>query len=343
MKLGLFPGCALTFAFALALVAGDEGANAMHRHIGFNSASTSPFQTERDLRGRAVGGPRGRKSKSEKHEDDNDDDDMHHDSKRKSKSDKRQDDNDGDDMIHHDSKSGKTSKRGPGPRSKGPSMKSGKSSKEEEKEKTPSTYYLAPFSCAKMCIDADGADFGTGELNKAISTCTIDDADTQHWMLHEQHDMIQVESLAYKGKCIGVNYEPGDRMKRVQEMCHDGILALLPCNDPATSWYFTGGQLLSFFCWSRGVSAKMSVSYDEDEEKYCHDELRTYNSGVGKNMSITQSNDFMFVTTQDMEMMNPPPISDTDYPTSEPTFYPSYSPTISPTYVPTASSPPSSV
>ena len=275
MKLQLFLTSALTFDFALA---GDEVSNTMHRELNKEGTKNRPFAS-RDLRSvgnrNSVVGNRMRKAGK-------------------------------------GGKYGKSTKNEPGPGSgpkstkstkKGPSSgpKSGKSSREHTY-----TYYVAPIACTNMCIDADGADMRTGELTNAVQSCSTNGmhGNTQQWILDENDDIIQVESYAYKGKCIGVDYEPGDKSSEVIQSCTNGILALLPCDNPATYWYFTGDELVSFFCWSKGVSTAMSVSYDQDEEK-CRNELKANGAGSG-NENTTPIREFMFVSSDDMELLYNP-------------------------------------
>ena len=326
-----------TLTLTLAMVAGEKGADLIN---------TSSLQAERDLRGRAIGK---RKPKSGKGNDD---------APKSGKSNGDVNDDADDDAVHHrDSKSGKSSKKkGPNAPDASSKSKSGKSSKDDHM-----LYYAAPFNCANKCLDAAGADFATGQLTTAVQYCsTVEgvpeshDA-TQKWMLHMEDDMIQVESYAYKGRCIGVDYMPGDQAGQIHSMCHNGVLALLPCEDPATSWYFTGGQLLSFFCWSKGVSAKMSVT---SKDGVCHDELRssTNLSSEGALFMFIEGNEMpeMIPTPKDVPTLSPSysptstpvgtPVTP-DEPTGSPTYYPTESPTTSspPTAEPTISNQPTVV
>ena len=200
---------------------------------------------------------------------------------------------------------------------------------------------MAPFHCTNMCIDADGADFRTGALNKAVKSCTTHEmhgqSQTQRWIVHEENNLIKVESYAYRGQCISVNYSPGERANGVHDRCHDGILALLPCDDPASRWYLTGGELLSFFCWSSGVSSKMSVSHDADKEDKCYEELLS-SSGTEKrkgrddpDQNKIVSSTFTFITSEDMYVHYDPM---TESPNEDPTPLPTYFPTINPTMPP---------
>lgn len=346
----LYLGSALTFTLALA---GDEGAKLMHRELNKHSGKkeklftvdpSSTIQFSRDLRGHVTGNARTKSGK--RGESDNRDD---HDNDDPNGGEEKDED---DDTSHRDSKSGKSSKkRGPGGKSK-----SGKSSRHSQ-DHAATKYYVAPFSCTNKCIDAKGADFGTGELIYALQGCTTNEimhGNTQQWMLNEHDDMVQVESDAYRGKCIGVNYKPGDGMEDVKDMCHNGVLALLPCEDPATYWYFTGGQLASFFCWTRGYASVMGVGYDEDEEE-CMDELKAYDSKSksGNNgrrtqgMNVSIGENFMFVSSNVMATMYQTPYPSA-YPTvlddgANPTENPSENPdpTRSPSYFPTTSNKPS--
>ncbi|EJK51592.1 hypothetical protein THAOC_29224 [Thalassiosira oceanica] len=123
--------------------------------------------------------------------------------------------------------------------------KSGKSGKSE-------SYHIAPFSCPGQCIDAEGADYETGELSSAVQACNVHGSHgyTQQWLIHQDTTFVKAESYAYEGQCIGVVYEPGDSAEDIKGACEYAELALRPCDSPSTNWYFTGGQLLSAFAGS---------------------------------------------------------------------------------------------
>ena len=156
-----------------------------------------------------------------------------------------------------------------------------------------SPYYMSPFSCGNMCIDAYGAmssgmgggssGGAGGTFKNAVKPCitTNEYSDSQQWLFHQKNDLVQVESYAYKGKCIAINYDGNMYQDAVEQNCNKGTLALMPCDTLASRWYFTGGELLSYFCWSRGFSTNMAVAYNTTEAK-CNDELVSTNdlSGV---------------------------------------------------------------
>ena len=113
-----------------------------------------------------------------------------------------------------------------------------------------SPYYMSPFSCGNMCIDAYGAmsssgmggsSGGAGTFTNAVKPCitTNEYSDSQQWVLHQKNDLVQVESYAYKGKCIAINYHGNMYQDAVEKNCNEGILALMPCDTLASRWYFT--------------------------------------------------------------------------------------------------------
>ena len=139
---------------------------------------------------------------------------------------------------------------------------------------TPS-YFMSPFSCGTMCIDASDAGINSGKLNKAVVGCKPE-YQPQQWILHQNHDLVQIESSAYKNKCIAIDYSPTYYRNQMEMNCNEGILVLMSCDSPASRWYFTGGELLSFFCWSRGFSSNMATIYNVAEGR-CNDELGSTN------------------------------------------------------------------
>lgn len=152
------------------------------------------------------------------------------------------------------------------------------------------SYFMSPFSCGNMCIDAFDAAMiqrDDHKLSTAVVECNTEYL-TQQWMLHQSHDLVQVESYEYKGKCIAIHHDTDMDRSDIEEACNKGTLELTSCDHPASRWYFTGGQLLSFFCWSKGFSTNMAVVYNVTESQ-CDDELISTNeiSGVTGNKPNT--------------------------------------------------------
>ena len=152
------------------------------------------------------------------------------------------------------------------------------------------SYFMSPFSCGNMCIDAFDAAMvqrDDHKLSTAVVECNTEYL-TQQWVLHQSHDLVQVESYEYKGKCIAIHHNTDMDRSDIEKACNEGTLELTSCDHPASRWYFTGGQLLSFFCWSKGFSTNMAVVYNVTESQ-CDDELISTNeiSGVSGNKPNT--------------------------------------------------------
>ncbi len=86
--------------------------------------------------------------------------------------------------------------------------------------------------CQHVHRRANGTDAQTGELVDAIQPCSIDNhgvhATTQQWILHNSElgsNLMKIESYAYRGKCVAVDYEQDDNLSEVREACQNGILA----------------------------------------------------------------------------------------------------------------------
>ena len=128
---------------------------------------------------------------------------------------------------------------------------SAKSSKSESGE-----YFLSPFSCPQHCITAENFDLSDHLLEDAVTTCDAAN-DYQAWRVHDDGTFLKFESAAQydEGMCLSVMHSgPTD-------LC-SGKLGLVRCTHSSTDWYFTGDQLLSATCWSKGFSVAMTV----DEE-----------------------------------------------------------------------------
>ena len=175
---------------------------------------------------------------------------------------------------------------------------SSKSSKSDYKD----SMFLVPFSCPRKCIDGAVQPNDT-ELDNAIKDCD-EKNDLQQWNIYYKDEFMKIE--ATKDWCIGV-----EEVKTCQGI--KAPLSLVQCSDPGSDWYFTGGQLVSALCWSRGKSRLMSV--DED----CEGSLKLYDEPDRGTMFMFVGKEF--VASASME----------DEPTLSPTSYPTLSPTLSPT------------
>ena len=181
--------------------------------------------------------------------------------------------------------------------------KSGKSSKE--------AYYLGPISCPGHCVDVSGVNFVTGELNNVLKPCDNESQD-QTWIVHNDDTFVKVESVVYPGMCIGIEN---------RNACAGGFtLSLGDCEDHESMWYFTGGQLMSAYCWVNGYTNIMGVLTTSSS---CNPGLFGFE---GADNAVVRGDLFMFIG-QDMIQAG------------RPTTESSYAPTYSPTYFPTSSPP----
>ncbi|KAL7466615.1 hypothetical protein ACHAXS_006902 [Conticribra weissflogii] len=211
--------------------------------------------------------------------------------------------------------------------------KSGKQGKTE-------LYYITPFSCSRQCIDAEVAIVQeSNQLSDAVVDCNNFSV-SQLWAVNQAETFVTVESAAHPGSCISIDYTEGDAAMRIQQMCSGSVLTLGPCEEDSAEWYFTGGQLLSGFCWKNGISSNMGVFYDSAKNE-CEPQLESYSSASGP---FYREDSFMFFNSN---IYFPPPPGGgyfpTVFPTGEPNNFPTYSPTFLPTAAPNESGAPSSL
>mmetsp|Transcript_11457 Transcript_11457/g.23774 ORF Transcript_11457/g.23774 Transcript_11457/m.23774 type:complete len:318 (+) Transcript_11457:229-1182(+) len=206
-------------------------------------------------------------------------------------------------------------------------------------------YYITPFSCSGQCIDAEMAIVQqSNQLSDAVVDCSNFSV-SQLWTVNQDETFVTVESAAHPGSCISIDYIEGDDAMRIQAMCAGSVLTLGPCDEDSAEWYFTGGQLLSGFCWKNGISSNMGVFYDFTRNK-CEPQLESYGSASGP---FYREDSFMFFNSN--VYFPPPPgggptVFPTAFPTGEPTIentIPTYNPTYLPTANPTTSLAPSSL
>ena len=73
-------------------------------------------------------------------------------------------------------------------------------------------------------------------------------------------------------------------------ICSYGKLGLAHCDHPGSNWYYTGGNLLSAFCWNHGASTAMTIA-----DQGC-DDVRVFNTtNTG---DLTTSETFMILGSQ---------------------------------------------
>ncbi|KAL7484480.1 hypothetical protein ACHAW6_010123 [Cyclotella cf. meneghiniana] len=188
--------------------------------------------------------------------------------------------------------------------------KSGKSSQD--------AYYMGPLSCPNQCVDASGVDFLSGLLTNVIRRCDNESID-QKWQVHNDETFLKIESMAYPDLCIAIS----DRSS-----CGGGVLALGNCADHESMWYFTGGQLISAYCWVNGFTNVMGVIPNAGGN--CSPSL---NGFPGADYYVIRADFFLFI--DENSIMGNVPTQEPTYPyylpTASPTYMPSYIPTKSPT------------
>ncbi|KAK1745523.1 hypothetical protein QTG54_003447 [Skeletonema marinoi] len=183
---------------------------------------------------------------------------------------------------------------------KSPNKPSKKDSSKSSKSDYKDSMFLVPFSCPRKCIDGAVQPNDT-ELDNAIKDCD-EKNDSQKWNIHYKNEFMKIE--ATKDWCIGVEEVKTCQGKKAP-------LSLVSCSDPRSDWYFTGGQLVSALCWSRGKSRLMYV--DDD----CEGSLKLYDKPDRGTLFMFVGKEF--VASASME----------DEPTLSPTNYPTLSPTVS--------------
>jgi len=197
-----------------------------------------------------------------------------------------------------DRKKSKSSKTGEDGEDEGPDgedgSKSGKSmdsdSEERGEEVINPEFLIAPFSCPRKCLDGAGTNADM-ELNSTIMECNPNTM-THKWSVDEIGSVIKIENVGRPGLCISAFYLPGDSERDIEMACTDGTLALLNCTQASSEWYFTGGQLLSQFCWDNGVSASMSVTIDDNN--VCVGDIYAEGTGGSGDM-IWRTDTFLFL------------------------------------------------
>ncbi|KAL3803128.1 hypothetical protein HJC23_003403 [Cyclotella cryptica] len=216
-----------------------------------------------------------------------------------------QDTSGGDDVA---GKTGKATGTSGSKNGKGGS-KSGKASED--------AYYIGPLSCPNQCVDVSGVDFLSGLLSNAIRRCDNESID-QRWKVHNDETFLKIESMTYPDMCIAI---------RDRTSCSGGTLALGDCADHESMWYFTGGQLISAYCWVNGFTNVMGVIPNVGGR--CDPSLNGY---PGTDSLVVRADVFMFIDDNSI-MGNVPtqqPTNENYFPTASPTFMPSYFPTKSP-------------
>jgi hypothetical protein len=194
------------------------------------------------------------------------------------------------------------------------SSKSNKDSKSGKSSKDP--YYLGPLACPGRCVDISGINFMTGALTDVLKPCDNDSID-QHWIVHNDDTFVKIESRVYPNECISIH----------KDHCSDfgSDLILGDCEEHASMWYFTGGQLVSAYCWVNGYTNVMGAFTDGAQ---CYPGLYGFE---GSDEYIERADLFMFIDSRMIE--DKPSVTDDDdmvMPSPIPTYYPSYSPTGSP-------------
>jgi hypothetical protein len=195
------------------------------------------------------------------------------------------------------------------------SSKSGKMSGGKSGKTSKDAYYIGPISCPGRCIDVSGVNIKTGEMTDVLKACDNESKD-QTWKIHNDDTFVKMESTLYDGMCIGIAN---------RDSCESATyLVLGDCEHHESMWYFTGGQLISAYCWVNGYTNSITVSGGGSGQ--CDSGLYGYQDAF----YVSQPDIFMFI---DEEMIAPAemPTEEPTIPTASPTFWPSYVPTQIPT------------
>ncbi len=128
--------------------------------------------------------------------------------------------------------------------------KSAKLTTKLSKSSKSGTNFIASFGCHGECISAQEVELSTDKLENAVKTCASDEDQT--WNVHEVGGFFRIESAAHNdgGMCLAI----------IDDDCDGGELGLAHCDSPESTWYFDGGNLLSYYCWdAEGKSTAMSA------------------------------------------------------------------------------------
>jgi len=112
--------------------------------------------------------------------------------------------------------------------------------------------FLVPFECPRKCVDGVYQP-NSSTLGSAVQDCNVME-DTQQWNIHYNDQFMKFEGHASFEKhwCIGVDSLATCKTSKAP-------LSFVPCDDPRSDWYFTGGRLISGYCWVNNVSSVMSA------------------------------------------------------------------------------------
>jgi hypothetical protein len=177
----------------------------------------------------------------------------------------------------------------------------GESTKGTKGNITPSPYFLSPFSCPKSCVNISGGEDYT--LNDAhsrgenIQTCNAKN-EHQMWLLHETHNLFKIESVANLGDCLGPPMVDGDIS------CSGGKVGFVPCDHPASNWFFNGGQFLSSYCWSQHGSSSVMTANEGCSELYL-----SGTTGTGSE-PILRSQTMMLTENEFIDSIEPDQLND---------------------------------
>jgi hypothetical protein len=147
----------------------------------------------------------------------------------------------------------------------------------------------------------------TGLLDNAIRLCDNQSSD-QKWIVHNDETFVKLESHSYPNMCIQVENK---------STCTGGTLVLGDCSDHESLWYFTGGQLISAYCWVKGQTNIMGISIGNRGQ--CDPALGAYE---GREVEVFGEDMFMFID----ERMIAGDANGVTSPTFSPTYLPTYSP-----------------
>jgi hypothetical protein len=180
------------------------------------------------------------------------------------------------------------------------------SSSKAHKDPPTTPVFVASASCAGDCISAIYGRTNEIQPISAIYGRTNEIQPCDANSLHQQWDLLQQGTFTMV-KSVGASADSTDDWcvglvpQRDGDMCSDGAnVGLVPCGDPASHWYPTGGQILSALCWSHGVTSLLTA------EGCLELSLRTTTARFWHPVPITRAETFMAVDKEFIESIPPP-------------------------------------
>ena len=113
-----------------------------------------------------------------------------------------------------------------------------------------------PGDCLAV-VPPQESDAGLGAILSVMAAGAAADFDMLRVGSFEELDITQTMDIIVMG-AIGDGWV-------VDDMCQHGSVGLLSCNNPASQWLFSGGNLISAVCFKNGISSFMAVNEECSE------------------------------------------------------------------------------